>query len=41
MQVPATVGPTAEFVEPAGNVRFRVQLTDLPGPIVKVQAQKL
>jgi hypothetical protein len=41
MQVPKTVGPTAEFVEPSGNVRFRVQLTDLPGPIVKVQAQKL
>jgi len=41
MQVPATSGPTAEFVEPSGNIRFRVKLTDLPGPIVKIHAQKL
>lgn len=38
---PATVGTTAEFVEPSGNVRFQVELTDLPGPIFKVSAKKL
>jgi hypothetical protein len=35
------IGRTAEFVEPSGNVRFRVELTDLPGPILKVSAKKL
>jgi hypothetical protein len=34
------IGKTTEFVEPSGNVRFRAELTDLPGPIM-VTAQKL
>jgi hypothetical protein len=38
---PTTVGTTAEFVEPSGNVRFQVELTDLQGPILKVNAKKL
>jgi hypothetical protein len=35
------VGRTVEFVEPSGNVKFRAELTDLPGPILKVSAKKL
>jgi hypothetical protein len=38
--VPATVGQVAEFVEPSGNVRFQIELTDLAGPILKVSAKK-
>jgi hypothetical protein len=39
--VPATVGPVAEFFERRGNIRFRVQLTGLPGPILTVNAKRL
>jgi hypothetical protein len=39
--VPAVVGQAAEKVEPSGNVRFRVELTNLEGPILKVSAKKL
>jgi hypothetical protein len=30
-----------QWTEPAGNVRFRVEPTNLPGPIIKVTARKL
>jgi hypothetical protein len=39
--VPSVVGTTAEFVEPSGNVRFRIELTDLPGPMLSVSAKKM
>lgn len=39
--VPTAAGTTAEFVEPSGNVRFRIELTGLPGPILNVSAKKL
>ncbi len=39
--VPAEVGKISELVEPAGNVRFQVELTGLPGPIIEVRAKKL
>ena len=39
--VPATIGTIAQFVEPSGNVRFRVELTDFQGTILKVNAKKL
>jgi len=32
---------TTELVEPSGNVRFRAELTSLPGPILRVSAAKL
>lgn len=35
------IGRTTEFIEPSGNVRFRAELTTLPGPILKVNATKL
>jgi len=38
---PTTVGIVAELIEQSGNVRFQVELTDLPGPILKVSAKKL
>lgn len=41
IQVPADVGTIAEFVEPSGNVRFQVELTNLRGPIIKVKVKKL
>jgi hypothetical protein len=37
----STVGKTAEWIEPLGNVRFQTELTNLPGPIIKVNAKKL
>ncbi len=39
--VPTAGGTTAEFIEPSGNVRFQVELTNLPGPILSVSAKKL
>ena len=41
VEIPMTPGARAEFVEPSGNVKFQVELTDLPGPILKVSAKKL
>lgn len=41
IQIPAEVGKIAEVIEPSGNVRFRAELTNLPGPILKVSAKKL
>ena len=35
------VGRITEFVEPTGNVRFRVEPTNLPGPILKINIKKL
>jgi len=39
--VPPVVGTDASFVEPLGNVRFRVERTDRSGRVVKVTAMKL
>jgi len=41
IHIPAEIGKIAELVEPSGNVRFQVSLTNLPGPIIKVKAKKL
>ncbi len=41
IEVPLPPGRTAEYLEPSGNVRFRVELMTLPGPILKVNAKKL
>jgi hypothetical protein len=41
VEVPGSVGTSVEFIEPTGNVRFRVELTGLSGPIVKVNATML
>jgi hypothetical protein len=41
IEIPITPGTTAEFVEPSGNVRFHVELTELEGPILRVNARKL
>ena len=41
IKVPTAIGTIAEFVESSGNVKFQVELTDLPGPILKVSAKKL
>jgi hypothetical protein len=39
--VPTAAGVPADFIEPQGNVLFRIELTSLPGPILKVIAKKL
>jgi len=39
--IPATVGASSEVIERSGNVRFRVELIDAQGPVVKVTAKKL
>ena len=36
-----TVGAVATGVEPSGNVRFAVEVTNLPGPVLKVTAEAL
>lgn len=41
LQFNQTVGTTARAVEPSGNVRFTVEVTPLPGPIIKVMAKAL
>ncbi|MGF6527897.1 hypothetical protein [Variovorax sp. PvP013] len=41
LQFNQTVGTTATAVEPSGNVRFTVEVTSLPGPIIKVMAEAL
>lgn len=41
IMVPAVTGKIAEVVEPAGNVRFQVELINSLEPIIKVSAQKL
>ncbi len=41
VQAPTVVGQSAEKVEPSGNVQFRVEMTSLEGPILKVTARKL
>ncbi|WP_433784126.1 hypothetical protein ACQPX6_28480 [Actinomycetospora sp. CA-101289] len=41
LQFKQKVGAGATGVEPAGNVRFTVEVTDLPGPILKVEAEAL
>jgi hypothetical protein len=32
-------GATAQLVEPLGNAQFDIEVTDLPGPILKVTAR--
>jgi hypothetical protein len=39
--IPSSAGKTAAWTEPSGMVRFQVELTNLPGPIIKVTAKKL
>jgi hypothetical protein len=39
--VPAALGATATFVEPAGNVRFEVERFDAEGRILRVRATRL
>ncbi len=41
VEIPMSPGIKAEFLEPSGNVRFQVEMTDLQGPILKVNAKKL
>ena len=41
VEIPLNPGTTAAFVETSGNVRFQVELTNLRGPIIKVNAKKL
>jgi hypothetical protein len=40
-EIPMSPGAKAEFLESSGNVMFRAELTDLPGPILSVSAKKL
>jgi hypothetical protein len=39
--VPAALGTTATFVEPAGNVRFEVERFDADGRVLRVRATRL
>lgn len=39
--VPSAIGKVAEWIEPSGNVRFQVEKTGLPGPILKAGAKML
>lgn len=39
LEIPGSSGQYAEFLEGSGNVKFRVTLTALPGPIIQVTAQ--
>ena len=41
IEIPMNRGTNATFLETSGNVRFQVELTNLPGPILKVTAKKL
>jgi len=41
LQFNQVVGAGATGVEPSGNVRFTVEVTNLPGPILKVTAEAL
>jgi hypothetical protein len=41
VKIPVSPGIKGEFLEPSGNVRFVVELTNLPGRILKVNAIKL
>ncbi len=41
LELPTAPGITVAFLEPAGNVRFQAELTNLQGPILKVNAKKL
>jgi hypothetical protein len=41
VQIPSELGQSAEKIEPSGNVLFRVQLTSLQGPTIRVTAKKL
>jgi hypothetical protein len=41
ISVPITMGTSAAFVEPSGNIRFQVERFDSEGRIVKVTAKKL
>ena len=41
IDVPATIGTRAQFVEPSGNVRFQVERFDADGRTVKVNAKRL
>jgi len=41
LKPPVTAGTVSEFVETTGNVRFRVSVTDLPGPVLRLNATKL
>ena len=41
IQFTQAVGQAATGVEPSGNVRFTVEVTNLPGPILRVTAEAL
>jgi hypothetical protein len=41
LQFHQVVGAGATVVEPSGNVRFTAEVTNLPGPILKVTAEAL
>ena len=41
VEVPSSLGVTAEFVEPSGNVRFQVERFDTAGRILSVRAKRL
>lgn len=41
LEIPMTPGIKKEFLEPSGNVRFQLELTQLQGPIIKLNAKKL
>jgi NADH dehydrogenase FAD-containing subunit len=41
LQFDQIVGAGATGVEPSGNTRFTVEVTNLPGPILKVTAEAL
>ena len=41
LQFKQVVGTVVTGVEPSGNVRFTLEVTDLPGPILKVSAEAL
>ncbi len=41
ISIPSIAGTTAEWIEPLGDVKFQVELTHFPGPIIKVSAKKL
>jgi hypothetical protein len=41
LEIPTTPGARAEYVEPSGGVKFQVELTQMQGPILSVNARKM
>jgi hypothetical protein len=41
VEIPTTPGTRIEYVEPSGRVKFQVELTQLQGPILMVNARRL